>query len=287
MTIKTLFTKRVRRYLGAILAAAVTTFVGLQAIPRAEAQSCTLSDATRWQLAITSSEVELTPSYIRFVTETFLKSCPERPEFDSASRVAGIAAADMGDARAAVQHFRNASPMRDVMSNLYAIAAHLAVQEDVAAWRLRDDMIAAWYAKLERHPLVSVNTVELQLGTIYQVHFAEPSEETGPRAAWVAVPKGPGWPATISFSNSPFQLAMRQISDGGEVNARYIELSRCYDRRSLGRLDARAATVDFDGAAQAGLTAYLATPDLHVEASERAISPCVLHGRLLPVPKRR
>lgn len=287
MTVKTLFTKRVRRYLGAVIAAAVTTFVGLQAVAKAEAQTCSLSDATRWQLAITDSEVELTPSYIRFMTESFLNNCPERPEFGAASRVAGIAAADMGDARAAAAHFRNAGPMRDVMSNLYAIAAHLAVDEDRAAWRLRDDMIKAWSDKLERHPMVSVSTVTLELGTIYQIHFAAPSEETGPRAAWVAVPAGPGWPATISFSNSPFQLAMRQISDGSETSGRYIELSRCYDRRALGRLDDRASSVDFDGAAQAGLTAYLAAPDMQVEMSDRSISPCILHGRLLPVPKRR
>lgn len=287
MTVKTLFTKRVRRYIGAAIAAATTTFVGMQAMLKAEAQTCTLTDATKWQLAITDAEVELTPAYIRFTTETFLKSCPQRPEFTSASRVAGIAAADMGDARAAVQHFRNAGPMQDAMANFYAMAAYLALDEDLAAWRLRDAMIADWHARLDRHPMVSVDTVSLELGTIYQVHFAERSEEASPRAAWVAVPSGPGWPATISFSNTPFLRAMRQISDGGDTRARYIELNRCYDRRSLGQLGARASSVDFNDAAQAGLTAYLAAPDLQVEVSARAVSPCVLHGRLLPAPKRR
>nr|WP_070960729.1 hypothetical protein [Hyphomonas sp. Mor2] len=287
MTVKTLFTKRVRRYIGAALATAVTTFVGLQALMPAEAQSCTLHDATRWQLAITNSEVEQTPTYIRFVTETFLRNCPDRPEFAGASRVAGIAAADTGDARAAVLHFRNAGPMRDVMSNLYAIAAHLAVNEDLAAWRLRDEMIDRWRTRLERHPMVSVSEVELEQGTIYQLHFADVSEGDGPRSAWVGVPKGPGWPATISLSNSPFQLAMQRISDGEESGARHIELNRCYDRRVLARLDERLSSTDLDGAAQAGLTAYLAAPDVRVEASDRAISPCVLHGRLLPLPKAR
>ena len=89
MTVKTLFTKRVRRYLGAAIAAAVTTFVGLQAQSKAEAQTCTLNDATRWQLAITDTDVELTPEFIRFATESFLKACPDRPEYEAASRVAG------------------------------------------------------------------------------------------------------------------------------------------------------------------------------------------------------
>lgn len=287
MTVKTLFTKRVRRYLGAAIATAVTTFVGMQSLMSAEAQSCTLHDATRWQLAITDSEVELTPTYIRVVTESFLRNCPDRPEFASASRIAGIAAADMGNAQAAVQHFRNAGPMSDLMSNFYAIAVHLAVGEDLSAWRMRDQFIATWAKRLDRHPMVSISEVEIDHGRIYQVHFAETTDGAGPRAAWVGVPTGPGWPATISFSSSPFQLALRQISDGGDQGARYIELNRCYARRSLGRLDADIATVDFDGAAQAGLSAYLASPDLQVEVSDRAVSPCVLHGRLLPTPKSR
>lgn len=287
MTVKTLFTKRVRRYLGAAIATAVTTFVGMQALSTAEAQSCTLQDATRWQIAITDSEVELTPEFIRFATESFLKSCPDRPEYAAASRVAGIAAADMGDARAAVRHFGNAGPMRDIMSNFYAVAAHLAVGEDAAAWRLRDQMVAAWYTRLDRDPMVSISGLALEHGTVYQVHFADASNDLAPRSAWIGVPTGPGWPATISFSNSPFQLALRQISQDGDTDARYIELNRCYDRRALGRLDARLASVDFDGAAQAGLAAYLANPDREILASERAVSPWVLIGRLLPLPGGR
>ena len=287
MNVKPLFTKRVRRYFGAALATAVTTFVAMQALSTAEAQACSLQDATRWQLAITDSEVELTPEYIRFRTESFLNACPDRPEYAAASRVAGIASADMGDARAAVRHFNNAAPMRDVMSNFYAIAAHLAVNENVAAWRVRDQLIASWSNRLERHPMVAISKVTLEHGTVYQVHFSQTPNGMGPRAAWVGVPSGPGWPATISFSGSPFQLALRQISQGGEQEARYIELNRCYDRRALGRLDPEMASVDFDGAAQAGLAAYLADPDTHVQVSARAVSPCVLHGRLLPMPATR
>ncbi len=287
MNVKTLFTKRVRRYACAALATTVTTFVGIQSLMPAEAQTCSIHDATKWQLAITNSEIELTPAYIRFATERFLRACPDRPEFASASRVAGIAAADMGDANAAVRHFKNARPMRDVMSNFYAIAANLAIQEDLSAWRIRDEMIDVWHDRLDRHPMVSISRVELDLGTIYQVHFAERSDGEGAGAAWVAVPAGPGWPATISFSNNPMQLALRQIRTGSDDEARYIDLNRCYARRSLGRLDARLSSVDFDGAAQAGLTAYLAAPDMQVEMSDQAISPCVLHGRLLPIPATR
>ena len=38
--------------------------------------------------------------------------------------------------------------------------------------------------------------------------------------------------------------------------------------------------------ARAGLAAYLADPDQHVEQSDRSIHPCYLSNRLLPAPSR-
>lgn len=285
MTIKTLFTKRVRRYACAALASAVTTFVGLQALSIAEAQSCTLQDATRWQTAVSDTEMELTPAYVRFVTETFLRACPERPEFQGASRVAGIAAADLGDPAAAVRHFRNAGRMRDTQSNFYAIAVNLAVGNDRAAWDIRDQMVEIWQDRLDRNPLVSIASVQVEGGIIYQVQFTERGSESGPKSAWVGVPSGPGWPATLSFSNDRMLMAMRAMRTGTDnPTVRRIELNRCYGRRSLGQLDPRLTSVEFDGAAIAGLSAYLANPDLEIELSDTAISPCYLSDRLLPTP---
>lgn len=287
MNVKILFTKRMRRYACAAIATTVTTFVGLKSISTAEAQSCSLKDATQWQLAVTNPEVELTPTFIKVVTESFLRACPDRPEFTSASRIAAIAATDLGDAKTAVQHFRNAGPMRDVQSNFYAIAAHLAAGEEASAWQTRDRMVARWLDRLERHPLVSVSHEQLESGAIYQIHIADADPEILPRSVWVAVPAGPGWPATLSFTHDRMLLAMRQVRAGEtDLDARYIDLNRCYGRRSLGRLDAQLTSVDFDGAARAGLAAYLADPDQHVEQSDRSIHPCYLSNRLLPAPSR-
>lgn len=287
MNVKTLFTKRMRRYACAAIATAVTTFVGLKSISTAEAQTCSLKDATQWQLAVTNPEVELTPTFIKVVTESFLRACPDRPEFASASRVAAIAAMDLGDARSAVQHFQNAGAMQDPQSNFYAIAAHLAVGDDASAWQIRDRMVTHWHDRLERHPMVSVSREQMDSGTIFQIHISDADTDISPRSAWVAVPSGPGWPATLSFTHDRMLLAMRQVRAGEtDMDARYIDLNRCYGRRSLGRLDARLTSVDFDGAARAGLTAYLAAPDLQVERSDRAIHPCYLSSRLLPAPVR-
>ena len=55
------------------------------------------------------------------------------------------------------------------------------------------------------------------------------------------------------------QRALRQIRTGSDDEARHIDLNRCYARRSLGRLDARLSSVDFDGAAQAGVLGVVAS----------------------------
>jgi len=286
MTVKTLFTKRVRRIAAAALASAVTTFVGLQALSMAEAQTvCSLQDATEWQLAVTNSEVELTPTYLRTVTEAFLNNCPERPEFRGASRVAGIAAADLGDAEAAARHFRNAGPMRDQQSNFYAVAVHLVAGHDAEAWAIRDQFVGRWADRLDRNPLVTLSRIDLEDGTVYRVHIPNPTDQAASKINWVAVPSGPGWPATLTFTNDNSLLGMRSIRVGTNVSAvRRISLNRCYGRRSIGRLDPEMTSTQFDGAAIAGLTAYLANPDLHVEVSETSISPCYMTGRLLPTP---
>ena len=225
---------------------------------------------------------------MRYVTEAFLAACPQRPEFKGASRVAGIAAADLGDASAAVKHFRNAGRMRDTQSNFYAIASNLAAGHDAAACRIRDHMVEIWHDRLSRDPMVTISSQAVEGGTIYQVHFTQPDTEPGPKAAWVGVPSGPGWPATLSFSNNRMLMAMRTIRAGADDSATpRIELNRCYGRRSLGRLDPRLSRADFDGAATAGLSAYLANPDQYVERTDTAISPCVLSARLLPTPKLR
>lgn len=288
MSVKSLFTKRVCRYTCAALASAVTTFIAMNSLSYASAQTCNLHDATRWQLALNDAEVEQTPEYIRSVTEAFLKACPERPEFAEASRIAGIAAADTGDASAAVRHFQNAGWMRDLLSNFYTVSSYLASGEDKAAWRHRDQMVEMWRTRLDRHPQVSVTAQPTELGMIYQVYFSKPDEDSSTRAAWIAVPYGPGWPATLTFSKDRMRLAMRKISLGDvDEGFRYVDLQRCQGRRFLGRIETTLSVTDFDGAAQAGLLAYLADPDLAIASSNGQIRTCVMPSRLLPsTPKR-
>lgn len=279
---KTRLSHRTKRYISASLAAAVTTLVGLNLSPKAEAQSCSLNDAMQWQLALNDADIEQTPDHIRGVTEAFISACPDRPEIPEAHRVAGIAAADMGDAKAASRHFHQAGPMRDVLANFYAMASFLSAGDARAAWRLRDRTVERWRSRLDRHPHIIVESEATTHGMIYIVNFAEPTSQSAPRTAWVAVPYEAGWPAALSVSSDGFRIALRKTRGGEAAETdRYVDLNRCHTRRALGRLRAASSSVDFDTSAKASLTAYLANPD-GAAPSTGAPKPCIMPTRLLP-----
>ena len=282
------FTKRVRRFIGAAIAAGVTTFIALEGYAHAETEMCSIHEATAWQLALNDPEIEQTPDHVLSVTEAFLTACPSRPEFADASRVAGMAAADIGDPERAATHFTNADPMRDHVSNFYAMAAFAASGDEQAAWRLRDQMVERWRSRLERHPLISISAEPSDQGMIYQVYFSEPDAERGLRAAWVGVPYGPGWPATLTFSRDPLRLQLRKVrASEDELDFRYVDLHRCRGRRSLGEIATRLSAVEFDAAAHASLAAYMANPDVPNAYQGGPVSACVFPSRLLPNPPAR
>lgn len=278
--------KRTRRYFGAVIAAGVTTFAAFMTLPSASAQSCTMQDATQWQLALHDAATEQSPANVRSVTEAFLNACPTRPEFSEASRVAGIAALDMQDAEAASAHFANAGRMTDLLSNFYAMSAFHKTGNAKATWRLRDRIVERWRTRLERHPMVSVSVEPMQDGMLYQLYFSATDQNSGTRAAWVAVPYGPGWPATLSFSHDRMRLALRQARAAKDNDFRYVDLNRCHGRRTLGRIETTLSSAEFDATARASMTAYLANPDQPDSRRADQISVCVLPNRLLPgVPK--
>ena len=280
-------TKRTRRYLGALIATGVTTFLAINMVSEAQAQDCGLRDATAWQLALHDETEEQSPEYIRTVTEAFLSACPMRPEYADASRIAGIAAADMNDVEAAAAHFRNAGPMQGVSANFYAMTVFHLANNPVLAWRSRDNLVDAWHRRLERHDKVSISIETVSGGTIYQIYYAETDRESGVRATWVAVPAGPGLPATLSFSNERMRMAFRKIRAAEDDDLRYVDLHRCHSRRTLGRIEASVSVTDFDAAARASLTAYLADPDLPQRSAQNEVQMCAFPTRLFPgVPRR-
>lgn len=275
--------KRKRRYISALIATTVTTLLAITALSSAEAQSCTIHDATRWQLALNDPEQEQSPDYVRTITESFLDACPNRPEFRDASRIAGIAAADMGDAKSAADHFVNAGRMTNLLSNFYAMASFLAIGEDRLAWRLRDATVESWRSRLDRHPQVTVTALAEQHGMIYRVHYETPDKDTKLREAWVAVPFGPGWPATLGFSSDRMRLAFRRASaENGGSTIEFVDLNRCLGRRTLGEIKTPMSAQKYHDTATASLNAYLASPDIPTGREKRDMQICAWPSRLLP-----
>ncbi|MEO1552729.1 MAG: hypothetical protein AAFR82_02250 [Pseudomonadota bacterium] len=264
----------------------MTTYIALTLMPPAEAQGCTLRDATQWQLALHDENEEQSPDYIRTVTESFLTACPDRPEVQDASRIAGRAAADMQDVQGAAAHFRNAGWMTDLVSNFYAISVFHTAGDDKTAWRVRDQMVDSWHRKLARSPNVSVSVDPVEHGVIYQLYFSKTDRESGTRAAWVAVPDGPGLPATLAFSHDRMRMALRKARAAEDFDFRYVDLHRCHGRRTLGRIDKTVSTSDFDAAARASLNAYLANPDQPGGDKTASITLCAFPHRLLPGPPK-
>ena len=79
---------------------------------------------------------------------------------------------------------------------------------------------------------------------------------------------------------------MRKARAAEDFDFRYVDLHRCHGRRTLGRIDKDLSTSDFDAAAHASLSAYLANPDQPGGDSSRDITLCAFPHRLLPGPPR-
>lgn len=147
-------------------------------------------------------------------------------------------------------------------------------------------MVESWRTKLDRHPNVSVSVEPLEDGIIYQLYFSETDRESGTRAAWVAVPYGPGLPATLTFSHDRMRVALRKAKAAEDFDFRFVDLHRCQGRRTLGRIDTDISTAEFDAAARASLSAYLANPDQPDAEGKNKITYCAFPHRLLPGPPK-
>ena len=175
----------------------------------------------------------------------------------------------------------------DLHSNFYHMSALIAVGEEEAAWQKRDWVVDRWRSRLEAHPLTVVESQTVPNGTIHRIYFAEADRAFGVKAAWVAVPRGAGWPATLSFSNDRKRLTRQKISVGQSAeDVRYVDFNRCRGRTLLARHDADVTGAEIDASAETTLLAYLAKPDgKEVVVDKSDISICVLPGRLLPFVK--
>ncbi len=285
MAIKTLFTKkRALRWVAACVASVVTTFVGVYPEPFAMTpgeQRCSLRDVSAWQIALNDPDQEITAEYRLGVTEAFLAHCPNRPERAEAHQVAGLAAMYAGLTERALKHFEQAEPIYDT-DILFAYAAILLqTGETDLAWHNRDRLIARWKTIAERRLAAPIEAMQVAGGTIYILDRGQYGTDLTHAHAWIAIPDGPGWPATLSVGTDRQLSAFRKLrAPEVQANMTVIDLYRCRGRRILARLDTAPAPSDLHATAIAAMTAYLAQPDTDADGT------CLWPHRLLPKPQR-
>ena len=289
MSFNTSLIKTLGRWVFAAITAVITTLLGLYGDPIAVGQEvdCGLQDVTAWQKQLTAPTEETSPDYVLRVTEAFIDACPTRPEIREAHRIAAMAAVDLDDAERALAHFDQALPLPTLQAQFYYTAALLAAEEPDEAWAVRDDMIASWMRKIKRNRYVMLDEATVPGGRVYHLTYSDAADhETGFRMAFVAVPNGAGWPATVTLGADRQVTAFHRLRAGQEAKPlRHIDLYRCRGRRLLARSDETLSLEETSLAAETSLTAYLASPDTEF-GSDGKISPCLWPERLLPGPPR-
>lgn len=288
MSVNTSLIRTLGRWSFATLTSAVTTLLGLYGDPFAfgDEAYCSLSDVAAWQIQLEEPTEEATPDYVYRVTTEFLTQCPNRPEVRQAHAVAAMAAVDADDATRAVGHFENALPLSSLQAQFYYSAALLASGDSNSAWDIRDQMVLDWTKRLKRNRSITLDQTSVRGGTVYRVTYNAIDPETGFRVAFVAVPNGAGWPATVTLGSERQISAFHRLRAGQDTTPlRHIDLYRCTGRRLLARSDASLSISETTQTAERSLMAYLANPDT-AYGENGAIIPCLWPERLLPAPPR-
>lgn len=284
MTVNASFTTRLMRYGCAVLASSVTTFMGLSVKSHADTMDgCSLRDVAAWQMMLTEPKEEGTPEYILRVTEDFIANCPNRPELNEAHAIAGRAAIDTGDAARAVAHYNLAGPLKTIPEQFAHIAALAAIGDGQTAWALRDASIESWLTELSYDPTTTVSSTNVRGGILHRVQFTYPDRETGVRLAWVAVPDGAGWPATITIGTSRQRSAFHRLRAGENAKPpRHVMLYRCTSRKILARIDDRVSANEIDRDAEVSLISYLSDPDTATRpVGGEPVATCIWPNKML------
>ncbi|MEL7547265.1 MAG: hypothetical protein AAGJ84_11475 [Pseudomonadota bacterium] len=280
---------RLKRYIGALIATAVTTWIAAHNLARGDEPdtTCSRDDVAIWHLALLETDPTPSPLMILEKTETFLAACPDRPETDQARAIAGMASVELGNAAAAVSYFDQVQYFTTVRQQLNYSAALLSVGRDADAWTERDELIANWLERVAQSGDVQTAMRVLEHGRLVHLLFSAEARLDGLRSAWVVLPDGPGWPASIRMTQQAEGRPQRAVfSESAADEPLFVELYQCRSRRLLGRVSLDVSAAQTHANAQAALTAYLNAPDsVSAAASSSEIQTCFWPDHLLPPPR--
>lgn len=279
---------RLRRYIGAVIATAVTTWVEAHNLARGQETigQCTRNDVAVWHLALLEPEMPPSPTAILETTEAFLSACPDRPEAQQALAIAGMASVDLGDAERALSYFEQVDQLTTVRQRFYHTSALLAVGRERDAWDLRDQVIDIWLADVTADTNAELSMRVMPTGRLIHLKYMNSQRLDGVQSAWIALPDKAGWPASIRLTQSPegrFQPV--ELFSLAQDAPTYVELYRCRSRRFLARIATNMEQAETNANAYTALSAYLANPDPEpAKKPVEQIRTCLWPDRLLPQP---
>ncbi|MEM5515463.1 hypothetical protein WNY37_00785 [Henriciella sp. AS95] len=275
--------KRLLRYLSALTVSIICTYSGLQRVAfadTAQVPACGMNDVFAWQDRLENPTEEATPAYVQRVSEAFITDCPNRPEVAEAHRIAALAAGWGNDAEASAVHFEQAGYVTDVESLFMNAAVLLATGENERAWRMRDQAIEFWLARMTRRGIADVEVDELKGGDLISLRFRETDADLRQSRLWIVKPDGAGWPAALSISSDRQLNAFHKMRAGQDASdLQLIRLYRCTSRKLLGRGSKPVSDEEISATATAALQAYLFAPDIPKSGE---FETCLFAQRMLP-----
>lgn len=276
---------RLKRYIGAVIATFVTTWIAAHNLARGEEveQACSRDDVAIWHLALLEPEAAPSPQTTLETTLAFLEACPDRPEAEQALAIAGMASVELDDAEGALSYFERVGELSTLRQGFYYAAALLAVGRTDEAWEERDRLVSIWLETLASEGTSDISIRTTDTGRLVRLMFAEGERLDGVQATWIALPNQAGWPASIRISRQGVgRFKPIMFEPIAQDETLFVELYRCRSRRLLARVLADPDSAETDANAYAALTAYLNAPDGVTNApTDSGIYTCVWPDRLL------
>jgi hypothetical protein len=254
-----------------------------------DTEPCSQQDYITYLDGLKSHTTEGTPLEHLQLAEAFMAKCRDRPETGRVALRAARNALDAGRSEVALSYFDQArlSFASFTQQNRidYITTLILNGQENLA-WRLRDSEVHGWLEKLDHDGIASVEIIRLRDGLIYKATFDAVDPKRRESLAWLALPDGAGFPATISLSSEDAMIALAKIRYGKAGNSlKQIKLRKCHGQVTLlsdlnDLSETKANTI-----AMAAAKAYLAAPDRVAKTEPgQPIASCFDLDRLFIAP---
>lgn len=288
--------KTILRYLCPALAGIVAFVLGeygAYAVPMPSfaelTQTCTPAHYTEYTNALHNPDMEGSPQDLLAISEAFLIGCPDRPEAPRVSLDAARHALDSGLGQRALLHFENARkagayfPHQSRMDYISALVINAQPQP---AWRIRDREVAQWLETARDQGLATIHATRLRDGLVYKLTFDAVDPSRRVRIAWMAVPFGAGFPATLSLEADAQIMALMHLSRGAAAtDMEQLVLNRCHGRKTLTTSLTGLDDIATETQAMAIAKAYLERPDeVGSSAAGKPIATCFNTERVFIAP---